>query len=167
MTSCADADAVALLDADLLRGPTATAALQRRCGGVPVRVEIDRDAYRQPSAQQRERLGIGEAEAVGYRRVRLIAGGVVLSHAENWFVPTRLTRAMRDLLDHSDAPFGEVIAPLGPTRRILLSERLAADTSARNAPVLRHHALVIAADGQALAEVIEIYLAAALEPGLA
>ncbi len=156
MTIRAEVDPVASLDADLLRGPTATAALQRRCGDV--RVEVDRDAHRDPSAEQRKRLHVSDSEPVGYRRVRLVAGGVVLSHAENWFVPARLTQAMRDSLNKGDSPFGEVIAPLGPSRRTLIREPI----QSSNDEVLRHHALVIAANGQVLAEVIETYRAAAL-----
>jgi hypothetical protein len=41
----------------------------------------------------------------------------VLSEADNWYVPGRLTAEMNRLLDTTDAPFGRVVQPLEPYRR--------------------------------------------------
>lgn len=155
-------DSVASLDADLLRGPTATAALQRRCGDVPVRVEVDRTAHRPASAAQRKRLGVGPEEPVGYRKVRLICGKRILSEAENWYVPGRLTAAMNKALDSGTRPYGAVIAPLHPHRRTLAHERLWDGRGKAPRAVLRHSALVMSDRNVPLAEVVETYLNGAL-----
>jgi hypothetical protein len=54
---------------------------------------------------------------VKYRRVRLRCGQRVLSEADNWYVPGRLTEAMNQVLDTTDSPFGRVVQPLEPYRR--------------------------------------------------
>nr|WP_246587067.1 hypothetical protein [Stakelama flava] len=162
MSGITQQDQVASLDADLLRGPTATAALQRRCGDVPVRVEVDRDAKRAPDAAQRQRLQVGPDEPVSYRRVRLVCGDRLLSEAENWFVPSRLTDAMnRDLLSGT-RPYGAVIAPLRPRRRNLQRERLWDGSGMPPEKILRHRALVLDHNGVPLAEVVETYHRGAL-----
>jgi hypothetical protein len=69
------------------------------------------------TAEQRERLQIEAGEPVRYRKVRLACGSKVLSEADNWYVPGRLTPAMNDALEHTDTPFGKAIRPLDPCRR--------------------------------------------------
>lgn len=162
-------DTVDRLDAALLAGPTATIVLTRWCaaqGVADARVHaevIDGPAV-PASAEQRVRLGVSAEEPLGYRRVRLACGGRVLSEAENWYVPSRLTPAMNAALAGTDTPFGTVIAPLGPVRRNLSSERLWSGDGAMPQAVLRHRALVSDASGWPLAEVVETYQRAAVEP---
>jgi chorismate-pyruvate lyase len=140
-------DAYELLEADLRAGPTATAMLERR-SGERVRACVIATAA-PPGAAPRAVTGEGP---IAYRRVQLVAGDTVLSDADNWYLPDRLTPAMRAALADSDAPFGAVIAPLAPRRELLSVARV---TEGEHA--LEVHALVRAADGMLLAEVVEHY----------
>jgi chorismate-pyruvate lyase len=140
-------DAYEALEADLRAGPTATAMLERR-SGLPVRARVIATAS-PPGAAPREITGEGP---IAYRRVQLVAGEAVLSDADNWYLPARLTPAMRDALAETDIPFGAVIAPLGPRRELLSMARVTEGPHA-----LEVHALVRAADGTLLAEVVEHY----------
>jgi chorismate-pyruvate lyase len=153
-------------EAELNAGPTATAALQRWCEahGVTgtVIAEVDRDAERAPSAATYLRLQVSPDEPIAYRRVRLGCGGHVLSEAENWYVPARLTAAMNAALETGDTPFGAVIAPLVPHRQVVSSERLWADGAAPD-DILRNRGLVLDREGRPLAEVSETYKRSALE----
>ncbi len=157
-------DAVDALHADLLAGPTATSVLERRCGGLAVRAEVDRGIDVPASAEQRDRLAVSADEPLGYRRVRLVCGARLLSEAENWFVPERLTPEMRAALAESDTPFGAVIADLVPVRCNLAAERLWDGRGAPPVAVLRHRALVSSGAGVPLAEVVETYQRALVLP---
>ena len=165
-------DASALLDAfnaRLLAGPTATGVLNQWCTehGVTDKVRAERVAggLHFASAEQRARLKVGPDEPLGYRRVRLSCGGHVLSEAENWYVPSRLTPEINALLDGGDTPFGAAIAPLRPSRKNLAAERLWQGTGTVPDDVLRHRALVFDGTGRPLAEVVETYKRTALELG--
>jgi len=57
------------------------------------------------------------------RRVTLMRGAVALSDAEIRWLGTRLTPAMQEALARTDTPFGVVVAPLAPERR-MLAERV-------------------------------------------
>jgi chorismate-pyruvate lyase len=155
-------------EAELNAGPTATSSLQRWCEkhGVSgtVTAEVDRGAERNPSAATYLRLQVKPDEQVAYRRVKLGCGGHVLSEAENWYVPARLTPAMNEALDKGDTPFGAVIAPLVPKREVISSERLWADGAAPE-DILRNRGLVLDHEGRPLAEVSETYKRTALEIG--
>lgn len=76
------------------------------------------------SDEQRARLQISVDEPVRYRHVRLTCGAHVLSDADNWYVPSRLTPEMNKLLETTDIPFGRVVLPLHPQRQTLAAERL-------------------------------------------
>ncbi len=149
-------DDAAALSRDLLASPTATAVLERRCGG-PIVAEVDRAARKDPTAEQRMRLGVGPEERVVYRSVVLRCAGVAYSVAENWYVPARLTPEMNAALEQGDTPFGAVIRPLHPHRKPL--EQVLAGVAPY---VLRHRALVLDGAGRVLAEVVENYTAAVL-----
>ncbi|GJE41047.1 hypothetical protein [Methylobacterium soli] len=110
------------LRARLLAGPSATAVLEAWCAErgladdprlVARRVA---GADKPLSALQRQRLGLAADEPVRYRRVRLTCGAHVLSEADNWYVPSRLTPEMNAALDTTEMPFGRVVRPLRPTR---------------------------------------------------
>lgn len=149
-------DDAAALSRELLASPTATAVLERRCGA-PIRAEVDRAAHKDPTPEQRKRLGVGPDERVVYRSVVLGCAGVALSVAENWYVPARLTPEMNAALEQGDIPFGAIIRPLHPHRKPL--EQLMTGIAPY---VLRHRALVLDGEGRALAEVVENYTMALL-----
>jgi chorismate-pyruvate lyase len=150
------------LNARLLADPSATAVLQRWCAErriadpATIRAEVERTTIVPPSAAQRARLRVDAKEPVGYRKVRLKCGSVVLSEAENWYVPARLTPEMRAQLA-GDTPFGTAIKPLAPHRRTLSA--VFHWKGRRSGEVLRHRALVLAGSGEPLAEVVETYQA--------
>lgn len=52
-----------------------------------------------------------------YRRVQLRCGTRVLSEADNWYVPSRLTPEMNATLEATETPFGKAVATLEPYRR--------------------------------------------------
>ena len=146
------------IDQRLLAAASATGTLEAWCSergiapaGTPVVAAL---VPGQPSAlgrAERVRLGIGPGEPLGYRHVRLSCGGVLLSEAENWFVPARLTAEMRRLLAETDTPFGTVIRPLAPKRE---NQRV---SGATGAALFVHEGLVRGGDGTPLAFVRERY----------
>jgi hypothetical protein len=176
-------EALALLEtlnADLLSNSSATSTLERWCGVhklaspaniVAVRVAgVDKPV----SAEQRVELGVTPAEPVRYRRVRLLCGKAVLSEADNWYVPRRLTPEMNLLLDTTDTPFGKAVRALHFQRRTLSSKLLwrplpegwemsapVKDTAVLSIPpnVLEHRAILSLPDGTPFSEVVETYTA--------
>lgn len=118
------------LNADLLSHPSATLTLERWCGvhhlapEAKVVAERVRGEDKPLPEHAREQLGIGQDEPVRYRRVQLACGGRVLSEADNWYVPSRLTEAMNHALDATDTPFGKVVQPLHFRRQTLTAELL-------------------------------------------
>lgn len=169
---------LAALHAELLRHHSATTALERWCrahgaspadgAGDAVAAVLACRADGAPAADRRLRLGVGRAVPVRYRRVQLRCGGRVLSEAENWFVPGRLTPAMNRLLEDTDTPFGRAVRDLRFRRRLLAAELLwrpAADGQGAHDPppyVLRHHAVLLGGDGRPISEVVETYTRDAL-----
>ncbi|WP_261375500.1 hypothetical protein [Gluconacetobacter diazotrophicus] len=173
------------LDARLLSHPSATLTLEGWCRDhrlSPVTQVVARRvavAARPPSMAQRRDLDVGPGEAVAYRRVELTCGSRVLSVADNWYVPARLTPAMNALLDHTDTAFGHAVAALHFTRRTLDSTRLfaplpegweqhplppaASGTIRIPAEILRHRALLYRQDGVPFSQVVETYTAAMLD----
>lgn len=113
------------LSARLLSSHSATAVLEAWCAerGLaddPRLVAVRVAGPDKPlSLAQRERLAVGPDEPVRYRRVRLTCGAHVLSEADNWYVPARLSPEMNAVLDTTQTPFGRVVHPLKPTRRNL------------------------------------------------
>jgi chorismate-pyruvate lyase len=152
MSGQAMSDPYQALEDDLRAGPTATAMLARRTGTPVHAVVLATDAPIRTAT--RMRLGTDD---VGYRRVQLIAGGRVMSEAENWYARDRLTPAMRAALTDGDVPFGQVIAALDPRREILDIKRFDSGPHA-----MEVHAMVFGGDGLPLAEVIEHYARALL-----
>ena len=98
-------------------------------------------------------LGLNPGETINYRQVRLMRGTLPLAMAENRFVPQRLTAAMNEALNETETPFGTVIAPLRPVRRIL-----AASIQPQPEIILEHVALIRSGSGAGLALVKEGYL---------
>jgi chorismate-pyruvate lyase len=181
-------EAVALLqtlNGNLLSHDSATLTLERWCDvhrlASPAHIVAVRVADREKPAspEQRRELGVTPEEPIRYRRVRLLCGTVVLSEADNWYVPGRLTAEMNKLLDSSDVPFGKVVQALHFRRRTLSSTLLWAplpegwemnaiprsDASALltiPSEVLQHRALLTLPDGTPFSEVVETYTAGVL-----
>lgn len=118
------------LNAELLSHPSATLTLERWCGEHQLAAQATIVAERVHGADKplppdgRERLQIGPDEPVRYRRVQLACGSHVLSEADNWYVPARLTAAMNQQLDSTDVPFGKVVQALHFRRQTLSAELL-------------------------------------------
>ena len=119
-------------------------------------------------AARRARLAVGPDEPVRYRRVRLACGDHVLSEADNWYVPARLTSEMNAALDGTQAPFGRVVRPLQPSRRNLSLTRLwQPENGAMPGPAepLFSVEAVLSAGGVPFCEVAETYTGAVLIRG--
>ena len=118
------------LNAELLSHDSATLTLEHWCDvhrlASPAKITAARvmDVDKQPTAEQRVELGVSPTESVHYRRVKLACGAVVLSEADNWYVPGRLTPEMNKQLDGSDTPFGVVVRPLHFQRHTVSSRLL-------------------------------------------
>jgi len=171
------------LNANILGSTSATLTLERWCrdhelAAMP-RITATRvqGVERPVSAEQRAHLGVSENEPVRYRRVQLRCGERVLSEADNWYVPGRLTEEMNRLLDTTDTPFGRAVQPLAPYRRTLevrmlwapLPEgwerqpRQAAAAAAASLPLtipdalFEHRAVLYTRDHTPFSEVHEVY----------
>lgn len=118
------------LDADLLASRSATLTIEKWCAdhrlaAVPrISAHLVHGVDKQPTADQRQRLGVGAGEPVRYRRVELWCGDRILSIADNWYVPGRLTGTMNRLLDTTDTPFGKAVLALAPTRQTFAANLL-------------------------------------------
>jgi hypothetical protein len=168
------------LNADLLSHDSATVTLERWCDvhrlASPPRIVALRipDIDKPPTAEQRRELRVTPADSVRYRRVRLMCGALVLSEADNWYVPGRLTPEMNKLLDTTDSPFGVVVRALHFQRHTLSSTLLWLPlpagwemnaTRARDmiadqsmpSKLLEHRAVLTLPDGTPFSEVVETY----------
>ncbi len=122
------------LNAALLSSRSATATLEKWCADHDMAAEPKIVARRLPgpdrpaSEETRRRLRVEPGEPVKYRRVALSCGAHVLSEAENWYVPGRLTEEMNRTLETTETPFGKAVAPLDPFRRTI-------ETTARWSPL--------------------------------
>jgi hypothetical protein len=176
------------LSAELLASRSATQTLAKWCGDhrladEPKIVARVIDRVGTPlSAEQRQRLQAGAVDEVRYRRVQLQCGSRVLSEADNWYLPARLTKEMNRLLDTTDIPFGTVVRPLEPFRQTLavvmlwspLPDRWDRDPAASQiapstgtlsipAALFAHRALLYTRDHVPLSEVYEVYQRQLLE----
>jgi hypothetical protein len=166
----AEVDAVAAtraLNADLLAHDSATEVLGRWCAShhladpAIIRALRDHAEIKPADARIRALLRLGAADPVRYRHVRLVCGSHVLSNADNWYVPDRLTPEMNRQLDETDIPFGLTVKSLG-FHRVRLAASLLLSRAGRPATgqgVLRHEALLVTASGLPFSFVIETYTA--------
>lgn len=162
---------LALLQQELRDHPSATRVLGDWCAryhlAADPRIVAERVAGPPKPAPDsvRRNLLLSPGEALGYRRVQLLCGGRVLSDADNWYVPDRLTPAMNALLDHSDTPFGLAVAGLH-FRRQTISSDILWHPGTRPMPdhVLRNVGLLTAESGTPISQVIENYTPAVLGP---
>jgi chorismate-pyruvate lyase len=178
------------LNAELLSHDSATETLEQWCGAhrmaTPPRIIATpmRVAPKTPSEAQRRELRVGPTEPVRYRHVELACGSRVLSRAENWYVPGRLSPAMNRALETTDAPFGAVVRSLHFQRRTLGARllfsplppawELAPAQAAARVPdlavpgaVLEHRAVLALPDGTPISEVVETYTGEVLAFGTA
>ncbi|QXX75855.1 hypothetical protein [Methylovirgula sp. HY1] len=167
------------LNADLLASHSATQTLTEWCAAHDMAKDPKIFAHLQRIAkpitpEQRRQLEIGPNEPVIYRRVDLTCGTHVLSQADNWYVPSRLTPEMNAALTETKAPFGRVVRPLHIRRRTMAVKILwrPLPNNWEMAPpqgdhprhplvipalLFEHRALVYAADGKPISEVDETY----------
>ncbi|HEY1899418.1 MAG TPA: hypothetical protein VGG49_06480 [Steroidobacteraceae bacterium] len=168
------------LNADLLSHDSATLTLDRWCAThhladpATITAERVRDVDKPPTAAQRELLRVSPAEPLGYRRVKLHCGAHVLSEADNWYVPSRLTAQMNHDLENSDIAFGRAIQALHFSRHTLSATLLWAplpagwEMSVSPAPahstnldvphyVLQHTAVLTLPDGMPISALTETY----------
>lgn len=160
-------------DANLNSRASATETLRllcetRRWASPPaIRAVRDTGTHRLPSHETLGLLGVEGADQLRYRRVRLMCGRHVLSEAENWYRPDRLTPAMNQALETSDTPFGVVVRPLDFQRRTLEDVDLTAGGGAPTPRwVLRHRALLSTGAGLPFSVVVETYSRDVLAPQL-
>lgn len=170
------------LSAEILAGSSATRTLEEWCRDhemaddpkiVATRVSGVR---KEPTAEQLQRLAVRDASEVQYRRVELRCGMYVLSEADNWYVPARLTAEMNALLTATETPFGKAVQPLIPYRRTIAVTMLWAPlprgweqenrsrfVSPRRRPlaipkdVFQHRAVLYTAEHLPFSEVVETY----------
>ncbi len=169
------------LNADILAARSATTALETWCGAhgmaapAVVKAQIDREGVAKPATnEQRERLGVAAGEPIRHRAVRLACGNRVLSLADNWYVPSRLTPEMNEALETTDTSFGRVVSPLKPSRRTFATTMvwhpLPEGWEMRPAPadhpeqvlaipavLFEHHAVLYSDQGVPFSEVAERY----------
>ncbi len=121
------------LNAEILSSSSATLTLERWCRDhtladppqiVAHRIDVPAAPAATPTAEVRADLQVSSSEPVRYRRVELACGAHVLSVAENWYVPSRLTPDMNRVLDDTQTPFGKVVLPLKPHRETLAVQHL-------------------------------------------
>src|ERR1700742_3633698 len=157
-------DAVRRLKAEILASPSATQTLTAYCARLHmadppvIRALGDRGVDRKADSDVRRLLQVKPGEPVRYRRVRLSCGDQVLSDADNWYVPARLTAEMNSTLDRTDTSFGTVVKPLGFQRRTLGTEDL---HDGRH--VLRVRAVLVNREGLPFSLVQENYSAILVE----
>lgn len=171
---------VETLNATLLAARSATFTLDQWCadhklaGETRIRARLVRGIDKPISAEQRDRLQIDENEPVKFRHVELTCGARILSEADNWYVPSRLTAEMNRLLETTDTPFGRAVADLKPFRRTFAVEvhwkpledgwemrRPPADHPERELAIppklFEHRALLLTPDLKPISEVDENY----------
>lgn len=183
-TYVARLQAVALvqtLNGKILASRSATLTLEAWCldhhlaDESTIVAEVVRGVTKVATPEQRRRLQVGPNIEVKYRRVRLRCGNRVVSEAENWYVPDRLTAEMNRLLDATNTAFGRVVQSLDPYRETFAAKMLwsplpegwergpmpAPKVTARvltiPAALFEHRAIIYAGRHIPLSEVDEVY----------
>jgi chorismate-pyruvate lyase len=168
------------LNAELLSNDSATLTLDRWCDAhkmaTPAKIVAERvqGNDKAPTDEVRQLLGVTAADPVRYRHVRLHCGEHVLSEADNWYVPARLTPDMNQVLDTTDTAFGRAVQALHFRRRTLSAQLLwsplpqgwemaTALPSASKGPLqipaatIQHRAVLALPDGTPFSLVVETY----------
>jgi len=170
------------LNVELLDSPSATHTLEKWCqthrlAAVPsIVAQPVLGDNKPPSQEQMQRLEVNEPKNVKHRKVRLYCGDQLLSEADNWYVPGRLTADMNRLLETTQTPFGKAVAPLQPYRQTISVKMLWSplpegweienpvhEAKGRKQPLtipdalFEHRAVVYGKDRKPIAEVHEVY----------
>ncbi|WCM26742.1 hypothetical protein NDN01_22530 [Sphingomonas sp. QA11] len=184
-TLLARAGALALLqslNAELLSHDSATLTLdgwcaRRRLAPTGSRVAAERVAGQGKPATPdlRAALQVGAEEPIRYRHVRLRCGDHVLSEADNWYVPSRLTPEMNAVLDTTDTAFGRAVQALHFRRQTISAtllwsplpdgwdvmpkerKKTVGRKLAIPAAVIEHRAVLRLPDGTPFSQVVETY----------
>lgn len=175
------------LNADLLSNASATLTLDRWCAAHKLAPEGSKIVAQRVRGQDkpaddsiRKLLAVGPDEPVAYRRVRLACGDRILSEADNWYVPAKLTAEMNKSLDTSDIAFGRAVQALNFTRTNLSAKLLwsplpqgwesgadlppsASGSLALPSFLLEHHAVLKLSDGTPFSALIESYTSRVLD----
>jgi chorismate-pyruvate lyase len=177
---------VQTLNAELLSHDSATLTLDKWCEdhhlAAPARVVAKQiqGEDKPPGPEQLQLLEVKSVSEIKYRRVLLMCGVRVLSEADNWYVPERLTPAMNRLLTQSDTSFGRVVQALSFRRRTLSVDtlwkplpdgweigqtELLLTTRTLVIPhlLLQHKAVLYLTTGVPFSEVVENYTSAVLD----
>lgn len=156
--------AIEKLRATLLASTSATQVLTQYCTDLklaaPPVIRALRDGTAIPAPPEvRAALKADGGEPIRHRRVRLACGAHVLSNADNWYLPSRLTPEMNRQLDQTETPFGTVVRPLDFHRETL-------EASALDGPdaILRIRAVLLTRDNTPFSLVIENYSPALVAP---
>ena len=157
LSACAAAqpDVSERLKADLLAGNSATVVLGRWCAAAhlaePPTITALRDPVEAPASDEiRALLKASADEPIRYRRVKLTCGTHVLSEADNWYVPARLTPQMNTDLDTSNTPFGVAVKALNFHRATLDAQSVKTGKT-----ILRVRALLLTPAMQPFSLVVE------------
>ena len=169
------------LNADILASRSATQTLENWCRDHRLAPEprilahLVTGVNTPPTPEQRQRLEVTGQDEVKYRRVQLRCGDQVLSEADNWYVPARLTPEMNRRLETTNTPFGKAIESLEPYRQTFAvtllwaplpdgweraSTTLPDGTSralAIPAALFQHRAILYTRDHRPFSEVSEVY----------
>jgi hypothetical protein len=173
------------LNAELLSHDSASVTLAHWCERhhlasdpriVAVRVPPDSKPI---TYELRSLLQVGPRKVIRYRHVQLKCGERVLSEADNWYVPARLSSAMNHLLDTTDTPFGVIVRDTHYQRHTLSARMLwtplPAGRDMQGAPagqgndplvmpyaVLEHRAVLKLPDGTPFSALVETYTSGVL-----
>nr|WP_245355366.1 hypothetical protein [Rhizobium leguminosarum] len=168
------------LNVNLLSNASATLTLDRWCAvhrlapeGSKIVAQRVRGQDKPADKRIRELLNAGPDELIAYRRVRLICGDRVLSEADNWYLPSKLSAEMNQALSSSDIAFGRAVQALKFSRKNLSSRLLwsplpedwdmdgliADDTGPLSLPpfLMEHRAVLKLRDGTPFSVVTECY----------
>jgi chorismate-pyruvate lyase len=153
---------LARLKTDILASSSATELLTARCAEMKLVAPAIVRAQTMPAADTatpdiRALLQIDAAEPVRHRHVRLTCGGHVLSEADNWYVPSRLTPEMNHSLDTTDTPFGTVVRLLDFHRNTVTA------LPQSGATALRVKAVLLTPEEIPISLVVENYSSALLD----
>jgi chorismate-pyruvate lyase len=173
------------LNADLLSHDSATLILEGWCAAhrlaAPAKIVAERvrGADKQATGELRALLHVDDSEPISYRHVRLRCGTHILSEADNWYVPSRLTPAMNAMLETTDTPFGHAVQALSFQRHTILAKLLWSPLpdgwemngagpekhGALKIPsaILEHRAVLNLPDGVPFSALVETYTSAVLD----
>ena len=151
------------LSDELLASRSATQTLEAWCGdhhlaAAPrIVARVVTNADKPVTAEQRQRLHVTDTDVVKFRHVRLQCGSRVLSEADNWYVPSRLSVDMNHLLETTDTPFGTVVRPLEPYREAIAVTMFWTAGAAPPEALFAHRAVLFTRDHVPFSEVYEVY----------